>query len=283
MGGFNQGFDDVVQEVPNAILGRGAYDSPAFFDAGTRNNRWIYYAGQGDSLRAFQLFDNGTLSTSSTSQSSHIFGSAHGAEPSLSANGTTNAIVWAIDPVPAGAVLYAYDATNVANELYDSSQAGTRDQLDGGVKFTAPTIADGQVYVGTTDTLSVFGLLPGGPPAPARTGPTASGIDPGIVFLIGSLTSQNSPGISGGVPLFKAEQGNFMASRPLPQTQAGQTSAAASSLALLMGSTDRFARDIVFATRDSPARHLASGGQFSTHDLDPLAVDSPGSSAGIAS
>jgi hypothetical protein len=165
MGQFHDGFDDVVQELPGVFrLPGGAYDSPAFFDAGTPNNRWIYWAGQNDSLRAFRLFDYGLLSTSASSQSEHIF-PRHGGEPSVSANGTSNAIVWLIDTNLAGAVLYAYDATNVANELYDSNQApGGRDQLDGPIKFSVPTIADGEVFVGTVDRVSVFGILPGGSP-----------------------------------------------------------------------------------------------------------------------
>jgi hypothetical protein len=158
MGKFHDGYDDVVQEIPGAIHALGAYDTPTYFDAGASNQRWIYYAGWGDSLRAFQLYDTGTLSTSSTSNSANIFGSSHGATPSLSANGTKNGIVWAIDPNPAGAVLYAYDALNVGSELYNSNRSN-QDMLAGGVKFTVPTIADGEVFVGTTDTLSVFGLL----------------------------------------------------------------------------------------------------------------------------
>jgi hypothetical protein len=180
MGQFHDSFDDVVQEIPGAIhFPSGAFDSPAFFDAGTPNSRWIYWAGQNDSLKAFQLFDYGLLSTSATSQSDHIFATGHGGEPSVSANGTTNGIVWVIDQNPAGAGLYAYDATNVANELYDSTQApGGRDQLDGGIKFTVPTIADGEVFVGTADTVSVFGILPGGNPGAgvSRLVPAARGL-----------------------------------------------------------------------------------------------------------
>jgi hypothetical protein len=174
MGGFHDGYNDVVQELPGVINFNGVYDSPAFFDAGTPNNRWIYFAGQNDSLKAFQLFDYGLLSTSATSRSANVFASPHGGEPSISANGTTNAIVWVIDPNPANAVVYAYDATNVANQLYNSSLAGDRDQLDGGIKFTVPTIADGELFVGTTDTVSVFGLLGGSPRGgPSRIEPPA--------------------------------------------------------------------------------------------------------------
>jgi hypothetical protein len=172
MGGFHSGFDDVVQEIPGAIrFPAGAFDSPAFYDAGTPNNRWIYWAGQNDSLKAFQLFDYGLLSTSPTSQSSHVFSTGHGGEPSVSANGTVagSAIVWVIDQNPTGAVLYAYDATDVSHELYNSNQ-NAADQLDGGIKFSVPTIADGEVFVGTADTLSVFGLLPGPTPVPPSGG-----------------------------------------------------------------------------------------------------------------
>lgn len=58
------------------------------------------------------------------------------------------------------AVLYAYDATDLGKELYDSNQAaGGRDQFGPGNKFITPAIANGKVYVGTTDGVAVFGLL----------------------------------------------------------------------------------------------------------------------------
>ena len=58
------------------------------------------------------------------------------------------------------AVLHAYDATNLAHELYNSNQAANgRDQFGAGNKFITPMVADGKVFVGTTNGVAVFGLL----------------------------------------------------------------------------------------------------------------------------
>jgi hypothetical protein len=57
-------------------------------------------------------------------------------------------------------VLHAYEAANLAHELYNSAQAaGGRDQLGPGNKFITPTIADGKVFVGTQSGVAEFGLL----------------------------------------------------------------------------------------------------------------------------
>lgn len=77
----------------------------------------------------------------------------------VSSNGTQNAIVWAHENATP-AVLHAYDAANLAHELYNSNQAtGARDQFGPGNKFIVPVVAGGKVFVGTTNTLAVFGLL----------------------------------------------------------------------------------------------------------------------------
>jgi len=81
-----------------------------------------------------------------------------GTTPSISADGKSNGIVWAAensDP----AVLHAYDAGNLSSELYNSNQAGSRDHFGTGNKFITPMIANGKVYVGTTNGVGVFGLL----------------------------------------------------------------------------------------------------------------------------
>jgi hypothetical protein len=109
------------------------------------------------------------LSTSPTSMGSVVYGNnTHGATASLSADGVTNGIVWdtdnsayvPTDPSSSGPlVLHAYDAANVANELYNSSQAGSRDMAGLALKFTVPTIANGRVFVPTGTELDIYGLL----------------------------------------------------------------------------------------------------------------------------
>jgi hypothetical protein len=95
-----------------------------------------------------------------SSQSADAFGYP-GTAPAISAHGNSNGIVWAYENAGSGAaVLHAYDAGNLANELYDSTQApGARDSVGSANKFITPTIADGKVFVAATDGVAVFGLL----------------------------------------------------------------------------------------------------------------------------
>jgi hypothetical protein len=138
--------DAVVQVIPAPTIS-ASFDTPAYF-----NDR-VYYQGPGDFLKAFQLSD-GLLSGSAVSQSTKQFGHP-GSTPSISANGSNNAIVWTLQID--GAILHAYDARDLSQELYASDQ-NPADQLDSVVKFTVPTVANGKVYVGTQTSLVVFGL-----------------------------------------------------------------------------------------------------------------------------
>lgn len=144
----------IVQSLPGAI--GSSFGTPAYWNGN------VYFLGSGDALKAFSL-NNGLLSTSPTSHAPTAFGFP-GSTPSVSANGTTHAIVWVLQNDAAGsgpAVLHAYDGTNVATELYNSNQAAAgRDTAGFAVKFTVPTVVNGKVYVGTTTELDVFGLLP---------------------------------------------------------------------------------------------------------------------------
>ena len=158
----------IVQTLPAATL--GMWNSPAWW------SNHIYFGGSGDTLKAFALNPvKGLIAPVPTSQTAKVF-NYPGTTPSVSANQTSNAIVWALDnslfKAPYGnAVLYAYDATNLATELYDSNQNLLRDNPGLAVKFTVPTVANGKVYVGTRNRLSVYGLLPGVSTAYPRSRP----------------------------------------------------------------------------------------------------------------
>ena len=149
MGKFNASTDQIYQEI-SGQLGGGVFSMPAFF------NNTVYYGAVGDALKAFPV-TAARLSAAPASQSTHHFGYP-GATPSISANGTTNGIVWAIEN--SGAVLYAYDATDLTKELYDSNQAANNRDHFSGNKFITPMVVNGKVYVGTATSVAVFGLLP---------------------------------------------------------------------------------------------------------------------------
>jgi len=149
MGKFNPNTDQIYQEI-SGQLGGGVFSMPALF------NNTVYYGAVGDALKAFPV-TAAKLSATPSSLSTHSFGFP-GTTPSVSASGTTNAIVWAIENN--GAILFAYDASNLTHELYDSNQAANnRDHISGN-KFITPMVANGRVYVGTPNSVAVFGLLP---------------------------------------------------------------------------------------------------------------------------
>jgi hypothetical protein len=151
MGKYNPNANLVVQTITGSSS--GYYGGAAYW------NGSVYIGGQNDFLDMYSL-TNGLLSSSPTHQSPSSF--ALGTTPSISANGTSNGIVWAIERALAPgkpAILHAYDATNVSTELYNSGQNATRDQLSAGCRFSVPTIANGKVYVGTGKNLAVFGPL----------------------------------------------------------------------------------------------------------------------------
>jgi hypothetical protein len=167
MGHFNATVDPAVQKL---IIGQpepinGNWFTPANW------NGYVYFGGTDESLMAFK-FTNGLLPTSPSSQTTTMFGYP-GASATVSANGTSNGIVWLLDNSkfvggarggtvnPAGpAILHAYRADDLNVELYNSSQAGTRDTAGNAIKFTVPTVANGHVYVGGAKQLTVYGIAP---------------------------------------------------------------------------------------------------------------------------
>ena len=132
------GDSQIVQSLPAAVS--PVYGIPAYF------NQTVFFSGQNDALKAFPI-SNGMLSQTPSSQTTGAI-AGMGSVPSISANGLRDAIVWSIQ----SDALHAYDASNLANELYSGSFGSL-------IKFSTPTIANGKVYLGTENTVAVFGLL----------------------------------------------------------------------------------------------------------------------------
>jgi hypothetical protein len=158
LGFYHPTTNHVVQELDSVI--KGSWNTPAYF------NHSLYFCGSGDvnssgPLTAFKI-SNGLLSSGPDSQTAANF-AFPGTTPAVSANGTNNAIVWALEcggsggPTPA--TLHAYSPVDLTQEFYNSGQAGNRDRPGNGVKFALPVIANGKVFVGSQYSVSVYGLL----------------------------------------------------------------------------------------------------------------------------
>ena len=149
MGKFSATQNNIYQQISGQLAG-GEFGKPSYF------NGTVYYGAVGDQIKAFSL-TAAKLATSPASKTSAVF-AYPGATPAISANATNNGILWAVENGLV-AVLHAYDAANLGTELYNSNQAtGSRDQFAGN-KFITPMIANGKVFVGTPNSVAVFGLL----------------------------------------------------------------------------------------------------------------------------
>jgi hypothetical protein len=166
LGKYNTSYDNVVQTLNTTVgvtsVPTGNWGTPAYFNGN------IYLQGIDDPLRMYTLWQanstaNPLLSAAPMSVSPEAVGYPSPVA-AVSANGTTNGIVWEIesDGAPSRpSTLRAYDAGNISHEIYNSGQAaGKRDQAGDGVKFATPTVANGKVYVPTSVELDVYGLLP---------------------------------------------------------------------------------------------------------------------------
>jgi outer membrane protein assembly factor BamB len=160
MGKFK--IDDNTQIVENFSINVGLFGTPAFWE-----NR-LYVGGSYGSVELYTFApSSGQFETVASAQTYHIF-PWPGTTPSISSHGSMNGILWAVDEGAFGGgsgtgpvVLYAFDAVNLGQELWDSSQAANdRDRAGFAVKFVPPTIANGRVYVSTRTEIDVYGLLP---------------------------------------------------------------------------------------------------------------------------
>lgn len=221
LGQFNPNADQVLFEVPSPapdnILN---FSSPAYW------NGLVYFIMSKDVPRSYAV-GGGTLTAASVGTHTFPF---LGSQPVVSSNGNTNGILWSIENkgstvVPGSGLLHAWNALNLASELYNSDQNGSTDVPGGaGVKFSVPTIANGKVYVGTQTELDAYGLTGKASPTPSATAtstPTATPT-PSIVAI---TAPANAATVSGTVAItvFKATNvtwanvyidGNYFASTP---------------------------------------------------------------------
>ena len=176
MGQYNPSNNNqIVQSFAGPV--NGLWGIPALW----LNN--LYVGGQVDAIRQFTFSPTTELfNTTAASKTPSNFGYP-GTVPSVSSQSAGHGIVWAVDsslygyanhnvtvncsvvPLPAAcsgpAILHAYNATNLAQEYWNSAQAANnRDKAGTAVKFVPPTIANGKVYVGTRTEVDVYGLLP---------------------------------------------------------------------------------------------------------------------------
>jgi hypothetical protein len=175
MGKYNATQDQVIQEVEGSPHG---YWSNTSYWAGPSANYFYAagvdaYGGSGDYLKQFTL-TNGLLSTTPLAMSPSVF--PVGGTPYISSDGSTNGVLWiaerqqSLSTLPGSdpLILLAFDATNVATQLYSSAAAGTRDQAGLATKFEVPLVANGRVYVGTQTEVDVYGV-----PSAAEVSPTS--------------------------------------------------------------------------------------------------------------
>ena len=207
LGGFH-GTNVIRQELTHVI--GGVWGGPAFF------NNTVYYGGIYDGVTAFPISNGLFTSTNAVSRSPGGFGYP-GSVPSISANGTSNGIVWALKNDGYGqrapAELHAYDATDLSKELYSSTSTLGRDDFGYPIKFATPTISNGKVYCGGDGQVGVFGLgswtaaptfsVPGGSYAGTVT-LTLSDTEVGAVIHYttdGSTPTANSPTYGGPIAI----------------------------------------------------------------------------------
>ncbi|MCU1234225.1 MAG: hypothetical protein JWP63_2192, partial [Candidatus Solibacter sp.] len=154
LGKYQEGRNNAIQVIR---FRGGIYAAPAYW------NGRIYMLASKDYLAAFPV-RQGRLADKPDTIGTQQFGNP-GATPAISANGPRNGIVWLIETkawngADKPAVLHAYDAANVARELWHSEQNSDRDRAGRTLRFTIPTVVNGRVYVAAKRKVDVYGLLP---------------------------------------------------------------------------------------------------------------------------
>jgi hypothetical protein len=152
--------DKVKQELTVDSVPGGMWGTWGYWSSG--DAQYVYGSGSAGKPTQWKLAGDGTIEPTPVATAPQSF-TFPGAVPVVSSNGSTagSGIVWTIDQT-SGAVLRAFDASNIGDEIYNSARNARRDGLDdtnGFNHFDVPTIADGLVFVGDQSHLEIFGLL----------------------------------------------------------------------------------------------------------------------------
>jgi fibronectin type 3 domain-containing protein len=218
-GDGNSGTDNVVQETATGAI-NGSLDTPTFY-----NGALYYVGGYGDQARTFTVA-NAVMSSTSVTQSSDSY-PFPGSTPTISANSSGgNAIAWDIAG-PGTNQLRAYNASQgYSSEIYTSAQAaGSRDSFGSAVKFTVPTVADGEVFVGTTNSVVAYGLLQQATAPPAAPSNLSASAFSGSVINLTWTDNDKAPNSATGYNVLQSSDGTTF-------TQVGTASAGATSFAV---------------------------------------------------
>jgi len=241
----------IVQSLPGAI--GGLFGNPAYY------NNTIYFCGAGSSLKAFPI-SGAIMATSPSSQSATQFGSP-GCVPTISAGGAANGIVWALDPA---GLLHAYDAANLATELYNSNQNKTRDALGATVKFSVPMVVNGKVYAGTQNSLAAYGLLSG-----VATSVSNAASGDASAIAPGSIASMYGSGLAPSIGIANTF--------PVPATLGGASvSIDGVSAPLLYASPNQINFQVPFGVSGSATVTVTAGGLQTGTKTVPLRNTAPG-------
>ena len=173
------------ESISSVVLG-GMFNFAIWTQPGTT---YLYAQGYQDVVRCYQVtgtqFNSNPISTGSVTVDSPRVGMT------ISANGGGDGILWETtgnfsDPSVPG-TLHAFEATNLANELWNSDLNSSRDTLGGFMKFANPTVANGKVYMATSSgAVAVFGLLPTQAIAPA--GPVIASVENAASYSEGAIS-----------------------------------------------------------------------------------------------
>lgn len=151
MGKFQHDSDALVQRIE---IAGGGYGAMAYW------NGHVFFAASDDNLREYTI-KNDQLAVAASSSTKF---QNPGATPSISANGTKNAIVWAVatktwNGPDHPAILYAFDANRIDQPIYTSEQNSQHDRAAMATRFAFPLVVNGRVYFAARGEVEVYGLL----------------------------------------------------------------------------------------------------------------------------